>query len=155
MPATDWGIEHEDEARRLFAFETGLKVEAPPIWIEHHSMPELACSPDGLSAGGNPVEIKCPYNPDIHQQHRAGTPEEYYLQIMFQCWIMVASHGWFVSYDPRACNGAGSLVYRQHPRDNAVIQKLETRTRELREHLLNNTEPEVLDLTAGKLPTLF
>ena len=58
--ATDWGHQHEDEARTEYAFATGNAVTETGFHL-HPEHDWLGASPDGLVGSDGLVEIKCPY----------------------------------------------------------------------------------------------
>lgn len=58
---TEWGHEHEDTAREIFAFDMGLKVETIPFVYGDNSM-RYGCSPDGLADDKSGLEIKNPFD---------------------------------------------------------------------------------------------
>ena len=105
---TEWGHDHESEARELFEEETGLDVAEVGFCTREDGI--IGFSPDGLILpdksrpdsefiGG--LEIKCPA-PDKHVEYliEGELPAEYKLQVH---WSLAASGlpvWWFMSYFP-------------------------------------------------------
>lgn len=105
--ATEWGNDHEDEARQMFTMKTSLIVE------------QIGFVPYGDFAGGSPdgvipmvksgIEIKCPFNSSNHidylliesDEQLKADHKEYYWQIQMNIMCNDAENWWFVSYDPR------------------------------------------------------
>lgn len=101
------GRELEDEARKLFTFETGVDIE--PVGLVVDEDVQIACSPDGFNAASlvdrHPdhvgLELKCPALKTHLRYLLAGTcPEEYYPQVQGSMYVTGASHWWFMSYHP-------------------------------------------------------
>lgn len=101
---TEWGSDHEAEARELFEDTTGLMVHTVGFCTREDGV--IGFSPDGLimdSDGnwGQGLEIKCPA-PDKHVEYlmEGELPAEYKLQVH---WSLAASGlpvWWFMSYFP-------------------------------------------------------
>ena len=102
-----WGIEHEDDARRAYEALSGNVVRT----VGFLSHPELrtGCSPDGLVGDVGCVEIKCPKS-STHlatiRQARAldplrCLPRDYVAQAQHLLWLSGAQWCDFVSFDPR------------------------------------------------------
>lgn len=58
--ATEYGTEHESEARMEYVMQTGYAVEETGFHL-HHMIPWMGASPDGLVGEDGLVELKCPY----------------------------------------------------------------------------------------------
>ena len=121
-----WGKEHEDEARRNYAFLTNLEVVK--VAILHHPMIANAhASPDSLVGDEGGLEIKCPTS-SVHLQTLLAdaVPEEHLPQIQWNMACAGKARRWwdFVSYDPRF---PPEMQYFQHRvmRDDAMIETLE------------------------------
>lgn len=166
-PATCWGKTYEAEARDMFALVTGHTVVPPPLFYIHDD-PALTAfvgaSPDGVVVMPDgveiPIEIKCPYNQDVHDGYRSTFPvDEYGPQVYGQQWVMRSPSSFFVSYDPRHTNDdgvrVGELVVHRVQRDDDYIARLDRKTRSLVEHLKEGTTPTSLDVMTDKLPTTF
>lgn len=101
---TEWGNEHEQEARELFEDKTGLMVHTVGFCTREDGI--IGFSPDGLimdsdGAWKQGLEIKCPA-PDTHVEYllEGELPAEYKLQVH---WSLAASglQAWyFMSYFP-------------------------------------------------------
>jgi putative phage-type endonuclease len=97
-----WGIDHEDDARRAYEAATGAVVEQ--IGFLAHPTLLVGCSLDGAVAGGSGIiEIKCPKSATHLRTIRAKGQilPDYLPQIQHNLWVSGA--GWcdFISYDPR------------------------------------------------------
>lgn len=62
--ATQWGQEHEADARRSYEIETGELVELCGF-VTHPEFPWFGGSPDGLVGNQGGVEFKCPYRGEL------------------------------------------------------------------------------------------
>lgn len=145
---TEWGKSYEKQALAQYMLATGHKVTAAGLLLSK-DFPGVGGSPDGLVlhsaanfdtentndpigrrlcysdgqiVGG--VEIKCPYDPAVHQHHvKYGLPQKYFWQIHGYIWLTGASWWDFVSYDPRASDG-GSLFYQRIHREGRNLRLL-------------------------------
>jgi hypothetical protein len=108
--ATEWGIEHEEEARQEFINRFGY----PVAMTGFHTYGEHAGgSPDGIYqdefTGNAILEIKCPYDSTNHIKHSLIRTKEqlksecpdYYWQIIANMVFANCMTACFVSYDPR------------------------------------------------------
>lgn len=103
--ATDWGNEHEDEAKKYFEAATGLKI------TDGETMTNgiIAGTPDGIIENEFLFEIKCPYNSGNHLKNLliSSSDEllkvrpEYFWQMYAYFWLTGLTKGKFCSYDPR------------------------------------------------------
>jgi len=127
--ATQWGNDHEDEARMMFTMKTGLIVE------------QIGFVPYGDDAGGSPdgvipmvnsgVEIKCPFNSANHISHLLiesneqfkADFKEYYWQVQMNIMCNNAENWWFVSYDPRFPEAEQMFIHKVE-RNDADIENL-------------------------------
>lgn len=96
--AVERGLQLEAEARMYYEAETGYLIE-PVGCIQHDSL-MASCSPDGLIDDDGILEIKCPSAATHLEYLREALPDEYFLQIVHQCWIAGRQWGEFVSYHP-------------------------------------------------------
>lgn len=122
---TTWGNTYEDEARELFAKQSGLKVTETGT-TKSEAMPYFSSSVDGL-AGNTPVEIKCPFDPVKHeinlgQPDIIGTKSEYFWQMQSHLLITGAEYCFFVSYDPRRNEKEALKVMECHRDEDAINQ---------------------------------
>ena len=117
-----WGLDHEDEARTRYEFETVYRVkEIGFAWLDGFEG-RIGCSPDGI-VGDGLVEIKCPSS-KAHVDHMLdGAPKAYHLQMQFQMLVMDAQWCDFVSYDPRMTTGA-DYYCRRYQRNEATHKEL-------------------------------
>ena len=58
--ATEYGQEHEPEARIEYVMQTGNAVEETGFHV-HHRIDWMGASPDGLVGDDGLLELKCPY----------------------------------------------------------------------------------------------
>ena len=104
--STQWGVDHEPEAKAYFEAATGLKILDSDTLYNG----QIAGTPDG-TIEGMPVgfEIKCPYNSGNHLKNflmesaddLLNLRPEYYWQIVAYMWLTNYSQWKFCSYDPR------------------------------------------------------
>ena len=120
--AMQWGLDHEDEARARYEFETGSRVEEIGFaWLDGFDG-RIGFSPDGI-VGDGLVEIKCPSS-KAHVDHMLdGAPKDYHLQMQFQMLVMDKAWCDFVSYDPRMSPGA-DYYCKRYPRNEATHKEL-------------------------------
>lgn len=103
--AMQWGIDHEDEARSVYEFETGAKVEQ--VGFCDYEQFNAGCSPDGViyDEQGNIekiIEIKCPQVETFARYLLEDDfiKGDYYTQIQFNLLITGAKSCDFVVYRP-------------------------------------------------------
>ena len=104
--STQWGIDHELEARLYFEAATGTKIKKSETLDNG-----LICgTPDGIIDGDNcGFEIKCPFNSGNHLKNFLMTigsdlldlRPEYYWQCVAYMWLTGFDRWKFCSYDPR------------------------------------------------------
>lgn len=100
--AMQWGIDHEEEARKAYLAARGEPWCELTGLIDHPTIPMLGASPDGLIEDDGLVEIKCPNTATHIRRIAAGVvPAEYVPQMLVQ--LACARRKWvdFVDYDPR------------------------------------------------------
>jgi len=127
--ATDWGLEHEAEAIRLYEKATRRKVVRGKFF--HLKGSDLiGCTPDAVGRGYG-LEVKCPYGGKNHVRTLLSgkVPEEYMDQVDGHMWITGKAQCDFVSYDPRPKEERHRLVIVKVVRDEARIQDLAKRVR--------------------------
>ena len=144
--ATEWGNEHEDEARAAYTWETGNSVERVGF-IEHPSESLVGCSPDGLIGSDGMLEVKCPFNSAVHVSNalRRTAPEEHDHQIHGNLWCTERAWCDFVSYDPRISERCQLIIVRVN-RDERLIKQIAEKVAAFRELLMTRLEK----LTNGK-----
>jgi len=123
--AMNWGVETEPQARAAYEVFSYNFVDQV-AFVDHPTISNFGCSPDGLVGNDGLIEIKCPYSTAIHLDYieTRKPPTKYMTQMMSQ--MSVTSRQWcdFVSFDPRLPDGLKLLVVRIE-RDDAVIAKIE------------------------------
>jgi putative phage-type endonuclease len=99
--AMQWGSEQEPFARAAYEIREGVMVDQVGF-VQHPTIDQAGCSPDGLVGDDGLVEIKAPKSSTHLQYLLAGkVPAEYVPQM---CWQLACTgREWcdFVSYDPR------------------------------------------------------
>ena len=134
-----WGTQHEDEARRSYAFLTNLAVvKVGPI--PHPTILHAHASPDSLVGEDGGLEIKAPTSATHLQTLLAdAVPEDHIPQIQWN--MACAQRAWwdFVSYDPRFPDGLQFFIHRVE-RDEAAIASLEAGAREFLAELNDKLE---------------
>jgi putative phage-type endonuclease len=122
-----WGKEHEDEARRNYAFLTNLEVVKVAI-IHHPAIAYAHASPDSLVGDEGGLEIKCPTSAThLKTLLEDAVPEEHLPQVQWNMACAGNARRWwdFVSYDPRFPPEM-QFFERRVLRDEAMISKLES-----------------------------
>ena len=91
------------------------------------------CSPDRMLEKDGvtvPLEIKCPYDPDVHQKYRNGykMPLIHWPQVAWEMMVSDAPSAWFVSFDPREKSEQWGWfeiqIERDHEYDNFMMEKV-------------------------------
>lgn len=104
--STQWGIDHENEAKSYFEAATGLKILSSTTL----SNEQICGTPDGVCQGNEiGFEIKCPFNSGNHLKNLSMSTAldlldlrpEYYWQCVSYMWLTGFSKWKFCSYDPR------------------------------------------------------
>ncbi|MGV3346370.1 lambda exonuclease family protein [Enterobacteriaceae bacterium LUAb1] len=100
----EWGRKHEESARKLFEFTSGIQVAETPVIYRDNTM-RTACSPDGLCSDGRGLELKCPFTSRDFIKFRIGgfdaIKSEYMAQVQFSMWVTGKDSWYFANYDPR------------------------------------------------------
>jgi putative phage-type endonuclease len=124
--AMQWGVDQEPLARAEYEVKTGNFVDQI-AFVDHPTIVNFGCSPDGLVGDDGLIEIKCP-NTATHIDYvmQDKVPTKYIPQI--QCQLAVTGRKWcdFVSFDPRLPDGLQMLIVRVD-RDDEYIEKLQDR----------------------------
>lgn len=89
--ATQWGNEHEPDARALFTAMTGIEVKEEAFKV-HPDYDFIGVSPDGLTDQGG-IEFKCPYSQKIPKE----LPRHYWIQVQL-CMEVYNVDSWPVFY---------------------------------------------------------
>lgn len=102
--ALAWGKQHEESARVLFEFTSGVAVTEAPILYRDETM-RTACSPDGLCSDGRGLELKCPFTSRDFMKFRLGgfdaIKSAYMAQVQYSMWVTGKDAWYFANYDPR------------------------------------------------------
>jgi putative phage-type endonuclease len=119
-----WGIDTEPQARAAYEAATGNFVNEV-AFVDHPTIVNFGCSPDGLVGDDGMIEIKCP-NTATHLEYiEADTPPKKYF-IQMQAQMSVTGRQWcdFVSFDPGLPDGLELLIVRVN-RDDKYIEMME------------------------------
>lgn len=123
--AMQWGTEIEPQARAAYEIQTGSFVDQI-AFVDHPTIKNFGCSPDGLVDLDGLIEIKCP-NTATHIEYveTQKPPRKYVIQMMSQ--LSCTGRAWcdFVSFDPRLPTGLNMLVVRVM-RDAEMIEQIES-----------------------------
>ena len=123
--AMEWGTQTEPQARVAYEVKTGNFVDQV-AFIDHPSITNFGCSPDGLITGKNAlIEIKCP-NSATHWSYIKDNkpPQKYFIQMQAQMAVTGAEWCDFVSFDPRMPERSQLLIVTV-PRDPEFIAEME------------------------------
>jgi putative phage-type endonuclease len=122
--AMNWGVETEPQARSAYEVFSYNFVDQV-AFVDHPTIANFGCSPDGLVGDDGLIEIKCP-NTSTHLEYieTRKPPSKYMTQMMSQ--MAVTGRKWcdWVSFDPRLPDGLKLLVVRIE-RDDEMIAKIE------------------------------
>jgi putative phage-type endonuclease len=133
--AMQWGIDHEADARRAYAFYRDCEVEQV-AFVNHPTIPKTGASPDGIVKGhAGLVEIKCP-NTSTHIDTLIGksAPGKYITQMQWQMACTATDFCDFVSFDPRLPESMRLFVFRVQ-RDWKMIADLEAEVKKFLDEL--------------------
>ena len=136
--AMEWGTQTEPQARVAYEVETGNFVDQV-AFIDHPTIANFGCSPDGLIGDDGLIEIKCPNSATHWEYFKAKKPpQKYVTQIQTQ--LCVTGRKWcdFVSFDPRMPSRSQLLIVRVD-RDDAFIAEIEEKVKQF----LSEVEVEV------------
>ena len=143
--AMEWGTATEPFARIAYESEMGIFVDEV-AFIDHPSIGNFGCSPDGCIADDGLLEIKCP-NSSTHIEYLTDDkpPSKYVPQM--QCQMAVTGRQWcdFVSFDPRLPADLQLFVVRLN-RDEEYIKVMEVEV----EKFLSEVEETLTKLKARK-----
>jgi putative phage-type endonuclease len=120
-PAMAWGVETEPQARAAYEARTGNFVDQI-AFVDHPTIPNFGCSPDGLVGEDGLIEIKCP-NTSTHIDYIEDDqpPKKYIGQMMAQ--MACTGRKWcdFVSFDPKLPDGLQLFVVRLYRDDKYIL----------------------------------
>lgn len=121
--AMQWGIDHEDEARKVY--EAITKKTVIQSGLTKHATLEAGASLDGEVDDDGTIEIKCPNTATHIQTLLSGEmPKKHYPQVQGQLWIKNRKWCDFVSYDPRL-DDKNAIFIKRVERDDEYIKLLE------------------------------
>jgi putative phage-type endonuclease len=121
--AMKWGRDNERAA--LFAYSLHEDVDIGGVGVILCGE-MLAASPDGLVGENGIIEIKCPYNPDLHLSHMIyGATDKYMWQMQASIYASGRDYCDFVTFDPR--QEVVSMRYHKtrHEKDKKAQNKIE------------------------------
>lgn len=133
--ATQWGVENEATAIRIYEKITGNQVVETGFHI-HPNVDWLGCSPDGLIDPNGGLEVKCPF---YKKQCHLSVPEYYVPQI--QGSLEITDRDWwdYVSWTPS--DTSYFRVYRSESYLDWMFPLLE----EFWSYVLSKKEPQSLN----------
>jgi len=122
--AMEWGIQTEPQARVAYEVKTNNFVDQV-AFIDHPTIANFGCSPDGLVGSDGLIEIKCP-NSATHWSYIKDNapPNKYFIQMQAQMAVTGAKWCDFVSFDPRMPERSQLLIVNV-PRDPEFISSME------------------------------
>lgn len=134
VPSLEWGKYHEPEARSQYILMTGNDVKITGFFI-HNELSKVGGSPDALVIdplmpvmGG--LEIKCPYNSDVHVKTlKTGVPIDHLPQIHGYMWLLGLTWWDFVSYDPRQEDVNNRFYLQRIYRDDKFHSQIDERVK--------------------------
>lgn len=122
--AMQWGADTEPQARMAYEAHKNVLVDEEGF-IDHPSIPNFGCSPDGLISNDGLIEIKCPNSKTHIDTLLSGkAPSKYIPQMQTQMAVTGRQYCDFVSFDPRLPEDLQLFVIRVE-RDDEYIAKLE------------------------------
>lgn len=122
--AMQWGTDTEPQARMAYEAHTNNLVDEVGF-IDHPSITNFGCSPDGVVGEEGLIEIKCMSSKNAIETLIAGkAPTKYIPQMQTQMAVMNRQWCDFVSFDPRLPEDLQLFVIRVN-RDDEYIAKLE------------------------------
>ena len=122
--AMQWGTDTEPQARMAYEAHSNNLVDEFGF-IDHPTIANFGCSPDGVIGEDGLIEIKCP-NSKTHLSTLLSkkAPSKYIPQMQTQMAVMNRQWCDFVSFDPRLPEELQLFVVRVN-RDDEYIAKLE------------------------------
>jgi putative phage-type endonuclease len=110
--AMAWGTATEPQARVAYEVATGNFVDQV-AFVDHPTIANFGCSPDGLVGSDALIEIKCPSSATHWSYIKANEPPNKYV-IQMQAQMAVTGAKWcdFVSFDPRMPERSQLLIVR-------------------------------------------
>lgn len=136
--AMEWGTQTEPQARVAYEVETGNFVDQV-AFIDHPTITNFGCSPDGLIGDDGLIEIKCPNSATHWEYFKAKKPpQKYVTQMQTQMAVTGRKYCDFVSFDSRMPERSKLLIVRVD-RDEAFIAEIEEKVKQF----LSEVEVEV------------
>lgn len=124
--AMQWGMDHEDRARRWYGKSRSCTVQQIGF-VVHPRYDYVGVSPDGLVAHDGLVEIKCPQMKAFRQVMASQEmPSRYRWQVQGQLWVCQRQWLDFVCFYP-----PGQGICIRVERDEADLECLEERCRQV------------------------
>jgi putative phage-type endonuclease len=122
--AMTWGVQNEGSARVAYEVSSGNFVDQI-AFVDHPTIVNFGCSPDGLVGSDALIEIKCPSSATHWSYIKANEPPNKYI-IQMQAQMSVTGAKWcdFVSFDPRMPERSQLLIIRVN-RDDKFIAEME------------------------------
>ena len=105
------GQQHEDKAVEFLRDALGERVFEVGLFV-HDELPWLAASPDGVTASGILLEIKCPLRRPIMP---GVVPHHYMPQVQIQLEVCDMELAWFVQMKPPRLSPTGALEFSITP----------------------------------------
>lgn len=119
------GTEMEPFARAAYEAEHECFVDQV-AFIDHPTVGDAGCSPDGLVGEYGGVEIKCPNTTTHIRWFIAGEVPAEHVKQMQWCMAVTGRQWWdFVSYDNRLPDSDLFLFVKRLQRDDKAIQEME------------------------------
>lgn len=138
-PNVRYGIEHEDDARRIF--EMRHAVCAMPACGEWDEDPVFRASFDGLTPELEPLEIKCPSPSTLEDVRMHGLASDavrmYVVQLQHQMLVAGAQRGWLAFYD----GPNDDVLEFEVSRDEALIARIVKEGQAFHQLLLTEKAP--------------
>ncbi len=122
--AMEWGTATEPQARVAYEVATSNFVDQI-AFVDHPTIVNFGCSPDGYVGSDALIEIKCPSSATHWSYIKANEPPNKYI-IQMQAQMSVTGAKWcdFVSFDPRMPERSQLLIIRIN-RDDEFIAEME------------------------------
>lgn len=128
--AIQWGVKYEQVANLIYEHRNGVEVHEFGC-IRHPTIPFLGASPDGITADGVMLEIKCPYSREID----GIIPEGYYCQVQGQLEVCELDRCDFLEvklmeyeneedYLGDASQGDGNRFYNRYGMEKGVVANI-------------------------------
>ncbi|KAL2086782.1 hypothetical protein ACEWY4_017841 [Coilia grayii] len=77
--ACDWGIVHEEKAKKEYMEHTGVTIQEKGVFLSDSGV--LGCSPDGMISNDCIIEVKCPYAARKKTTMQAAEAKDFFLQV--------------------------------------------------------------------------